>query len=385
VENEVFYGGPPLRLERWLRVRKAGDTRVLGLAIGAAAVTWLPLLVLTIVRGDFLHHAGGGSFLQDFAVHARYLIAVPLMVLAEATCISQLGAIAQHFVVANVVREADRPRFDAVLASIRRLRDSYFAEILAVACAYLLVLAIVYSVSQRPPGWQLAAEAGTERFSPAGWWQLLVSLPILLVFLLGWVWKLFLWARFLWLVSRLDLHLVASHPDRAGGLMFAGHSLQAWALPAATPSVIIAGSVANLVIHGGASILDFKYLILGITVCMLVLCTAPLVVFSKNLISTWRSGVWHYGSLAERVGHKFEKEWLERGRGFAENPLQTPAFSATTDLYQVVSNVYAMKVVPIDPLGVAFLGAITLLPFLPVLLGSQPLDELLKKLVGFLI
>jgi len=92
-----------------------------------------------------------------------------------------------------------------------------------------------------------------------------------------------------------------------------------------------------------------------------------------------------YGALAERVGHVLESKWLEGAPGFPEDPMETGAFSATTDLYQIVSNVYAMKFVPLDVQSVIFLAAMTLLPFVPVLLISEPLDVMLQKLASFLV
>jgi hypothetical protein len=77
-------------------------------------------------------------------------------------------------------------------------------------------------------------------------------------------------------------------------------------------------------------------------------------------------------NMAAHGAPRFEDHWPNT-KVFAENPLQTQAFSATTDLYQVVANVYAMKLMPLDALSVAFLAGIALLPFRPVLLISQPL------------
>jgi hypothetical protein len=383
MKNDVFWGGPPWRLEAWLRLRRVEDQRTVHQAMGAAAVAWLPLLALTLMRGDAW--SGSGPFFQDFAVHARCLIAIPLLILAESTCLPQLSAIAQHFLDTDIVLDADEGRFQAALASTRRWRDSKLAEFAAIACAYSFIAVIVLSEPQPFPAWQLATGQGIHRFSPAGWWQLLVSLPLLLVFELGWLWRLFLWTRFLWMVSRLRLHLLPAHPDRAAGLMFAGYSIRAWVLPAATPAVIVAGGIANRVIHQGAAISTYKYLILGLTVCVVLSFIAPLAVFIGNLVAAWRKAVLQYGALAEQVGHKFESDWLPATREFPENPLQTQAFSATTDLYQVVANVYAMKFMPVDLISVALLASATLLPFLPVLLISQPLDQMLTKLVGFLI
>ena len=53
--------------------------------------------------------------------------------------------------------------------------------------------------------------------SPAGSWYIIVSLPIVLYIILRWVWLQLVWLRFLSVTSRMDLQLIASHPDRAGG------------------------------------------------------------------------------------------------------------------------------------------------------------------------
>jgi len=385
VDNEIFYGGPPSRLEAWLRLRKSGDPRILRLAIGVVTITWLPLLLLTAARGDLLPRPGAGSFFQDFAVHARYLIAVPLLILAEAVCVPRLGAIARQFEESDLIRDSDRSRFDAALASTRRLRDSSVTELLVIALSYLMVMGLVFSVSQRFPAWQLAQGNGLEHYSLAGWWHWLVSLPLLLMLLLGWLWRLFLWTRLLWLISRLDLHLLASHPDHAAGLLFAGYSVRAWSLPALAPGVIAAGTIANQVVHTGASPLAFKFVVLGLVVVTVLIFTAPLAVFYGNLLAAWRSAILEYGALAERVGHEFESKWLGLSRKFPEDPLETGAFSATTDLYQVVSNVYAMKPLPVDAQSMIALAAATVLPFVPVLLISEPLDVMLRKLASFLV
>jgi hypothetical protein len=385
VENEIFDGGPPSRLEAWLRLRKSGDRRTLRLAIGMVAVAWLPLVILTALRGDLIHRPGAGAFLQDFAVHARYLIAMPLLIIAEAVCIPRLSAIARQFMESDLVLGADRGRFEWALTSTRRLRDSNVTELAVIAISYVAVTGLVFSASQRFPAWQMANGNGLGHYSPAGWWHLLISLPLLLMLLLGWVWRLLLWTRLLWRISHLNLRLLASHPDHAAGIMFTGYSVRAWALPAMAPSVIAAGTIANSVVHDGVPPMSHKLQVLGLVVCIVLLFTAPLLAFSRNLLAAWRRGIVEYGALAERVGHVLESKWLEGAPGFPEDPMETGAFSATTDLYQIVSNVYAMKFVPLDVQSVIFLAAMTLLPFVPVLLISEPLDVMLQKLASFLV
>ena len=70
------------------------------------------------------------------------------------------------------------------------------------------------------PAWHVSTVAGVEVYSPAGWWHALVSLPLLFVLLLGWIWRVLVWTRFLYLMAGLDLKLVPAHPDRTAGLRF---------------------------------------------------------------------------------------------------------------------------------------------------------------------
>src|SRR3954469_20220646 len=56
------------------------------------------------------------------------------------------------------------------------------------------------------------------RAGPSFFVYFYVALTLFRFLLFRWTWKLALWWRFLWGVSRLDLHLITGHPDRAGGL-----------------------------------------------------------------------------------------------------------------------------------------------------------------------
>jgi hypothetical protein len=64
----------------------------------------------------------------------------------------------------------------------------------------------------------------TNHLSLAGYWYVLVALPIFQFLLLRWIYRMFNWSLFLWKASRLDLRLSAARPDAAGGLGFLGKS-----------------------------------------------------------------------------------------------------------------------------------------------------------------
>jgi len=83
---------------------------------------------------------------------------------------------------------------------------------------------------------------------------------------------------------------------------------------------------------------------------------------------------------------QFEWKWLHRADGLDEGVLEVPDFSATTDLYQVVANVYDMNTIPLDLKNLIPLIVATLLPFGPVvLMAVPPLDLILQNLAKFLL
>ena len=383
--GELFSVGPPYRLQAVLGLIGPEDLRIKRRALIAALVAWLPLAVLTAIRGDFAHESGGQSLLSDFGVHARFLVAIPMLILADAMCGPRLGSTARHFIDARLVASADRARFDAAVASTRKLRDSTLVEIAVVILAYALVSALSYSVLESDvQGWHRSDPGRGLNPSPAGWWGLLVSLPILLILILGWAWRWILWTRLLWLVSRLDLRLIPSHPDRAAGLRFVSYTVRAWWPLGFTLGAIVAGVLATKIVHHEAVLFDYRYGITAVALTPVALFTAPLLVFFGKLLEAWRRGLFEYGELVDRFGRHFERKWLQQQAHTDDSILERPDFSAATDLYQVADRVHEMRLVPVDFRSLVMLAVATLLPFAPVVLLGLPFDDIVSALAGLL-
>ncbi|HEY4136552.1 MAG TPA: hypothetical protein VGO34_15205 [Alphaproteobacteria bacterium] len=379
--GDMFGGGPFGTLEKRLGLVAPDRPRVYRRALAAVAVSWLPLLILSLIGGTLL--ASPKGFVWDFAVHARYLVAVPLLVFAERTCMPRLSAIARHFLDTGLVPERERSRFVAAALSTARWRDSVRVEMAIAILAYALTGILMTSVQfESSPIWQRHVVGGVETFTLAGWWHSLVSTPLLLGLLLWWFWRMVLWSRFLWLVSRLELQLIPAHPDHAAGLMFAGYSVRACGILGFALGVIVAGTMANQVFHDGATLLSLRYVPIGLVAVNIVAFCAPLACFSVNLLHAWRRGTFEYGALAGGLGRQFERKWLNRKEGIEPDALDVQHFSATTDLYSIVSNVYAMHFVPLDLKSLLYMAVATLLPFLPVVILATSLDAVLEGLAG---
>src|SRR5204862_1216499 len=136
--------------------------------------------------------------------------------------------------------------------------------------------------------------------SLAGWWFGCVSLPLFQFILLRWYFRLFIWARFLWHVSRIELKLVPTHPDRCGGLEFLASVCTAFAPVLLAQGALLAGTLANQIFYAGAKLSQFKVEIIAMLAVALFAVLGPLLVFIPVLGHAKRVGLREYGSLAQR-------------------------------------------------------------------------------------
>ena len=381
----TFFGSTTFpHLEKALGLFRPVGQNITQRVIISLVVGWLPLAVLVTV--DSLHGVPSiFSFITDFGVHARSLIAVPLLILCEPLCLKRLEGIVTHFVHSGLVDEHDRPKFDRLLTSTQSLMSSTLAEVVAVVLSYLIALALVrYLPLMIVRPWYLL-DPPNRTMSWAGWWYALVSMPLLLILVFGWFWRIVLWTRFLIAMSTIKLQLISAHPDRAAGLKFLNSELFAFMPLAFTFGVITAGSVANRVAYQGATIEHVQNPIIGLLLFVLLIFVGPLLIFVLVLHRQKVRGVFDYGQLAHEVGSQFEKKWLAEYEKFGNEALESPNFSATTDLYQIVTNVHEMSPLPFELRGLVSLIVATLLPFIPVIVMTMPIKQILQELVRLLV
>ena len=140
----LILGGPLFQLLR--RAHLCGDVAELvsRRVIALALITWLPLLVLSIAEG----HAWGDSvkvpFLLDVDVHARFLLALPLFIVAELVVHRRMRLVVGTFVKRSLLPDEARGRFDAAVAAAMRLRNSVLAEVLLIAFVYGLGVLFIW-------------------------------------------------------------------------------------------------------------------------------------------------------------------------------------------------------------------------------------------------
>ena len=190
-------------------------------------VAWLPLLLLSIASSS-TGNVGRLSFFHDVEVHVRFLVALPVLIAAELIVHSRIHPVVLRFIERRIVIAQDLPRFDRAINSAVRLRNSIPVELGLLLLVYTFGLWLWSSrIALVAPTWY-AMPGGRWNLTPAGGWYVFVSIPILQFLLLRWYLRLFIWFRFLWQVSRTDLNLIPTHPDRCAGLAFLGRSSYAF-------------------------------------------------------------------------------------------------------------------------------------------------------------
>jgi len=185
-------------------------------------------------------------------------------------------------------------------------------------------------------------------------------------------------------VSRIDLSLVPTHPDRVGGLGFLSNTVHAFAVLAVAHGALLAGMLANRIFWLGATLPQFKAAIAVVVVFVLCVVLAPLLVFAPQLAQAKRTGMREYGALTQRYVREFDAKWL-RGRAPADEPLVGSGdIQSLADLGNSYEVVRTMRILPVTKEAILRLGVATLVPLAPLALTMMPLEELLKKLFGVL-
>ncbi|WER44687.1 hypothetical protein CupriaWKF_10050 [Cupriavidus sp. WKF15] len=382
----LVLGGPLYQL--LLRAHLSDDALLLARQriLFISLLAWLPLLLLSAFEGTLLSKNATVPFLMDIEVHLRFLVAVPLLIAAELVVHQRLRGIANSFLERNLIPEPAMEQFDAAIGAAYRLRNSVFAEALLVLFVYGVGVLVVWRhyTALQAATWYATPAGGHSRLSLAGIWYGYVSLPIFQFLLIRWYFRLFIWMRFLWQVSRIRLSLIPTHPDRVGGLGFLANTVYAFALLLAAHGVMAAANLANRIFFLKAALPEFKAEIGMMAAFLLAVVFGPLLVFAPQLAQAKRKGLSEYGTLAERYVREFDVKWL-RGGGPADEPLVGSGdIQSLADLGNSYEVVRGMRLAPITRDAIVQLAAAVLIPIVPLALTMMPLEELLKYLFGLL-
>ncbi|MBV8436232.1 MAG: hypothetical protein JOY95_01815 [Silvibacterium sp.] len=341
---------------------------------------WLPLLLLASI-GSLAGNVARLSFLHDVEVQVRLLIALPILIAAELVVHLRLRPVVRGFIRRQIVPPKSLPRFDIALDSAKRVRDSIPVECGLLLFVYVVGLWVWHTRVEINTATWYAMPGGRWHLTPAGFWYVFVSIPLVQFILLRWYLRLFIWFRFLWQVSRIELHLVPTHPDRSAGLAFLGKSAYAFSPILFAQGVMLAGVLASRVLYHGEKLVSFKLQAGGFVVVFVFAILAPLLMFTPQMARAKRKGLADYGLLAQRYVDSFEQKWIVDNPGPFEELLGAADIQSLADLGNSYAMVREMRSVPFGLDDISRLAAATAAPLVPLLLTIFSFEELILRII----
>ena len=380
----LVLGGPWFRLFRRLHLSGNALERVWWRVVVIALVAWLPLLLLSVIGG----HAVGGTikvpFLYDIEAHVRFLIALPILIVAELIVQSRIRPAVKRFSEQRIIIPNDIPRFHAAIHSAMRLRNSVVVEVGILILVYTDGLWIWRSsIATGAASWYATTESSQLHLTLAGYWYAFVSIPIFQFILCRWYLRFFIWFQFLWRVSKLNLRLIATHPDRTGGIGFLGYSSYAFGPILFAQGAMLSGLIASRVLYDGQNLMAFKMDAGGLVAFFILFVLSPLVVFAPHLSRTKQRGLRDYGQLATDYVQGFEQKWIHEGQS-REELLGSGDIQSLADLGNSFTVVQEMRLVPFGLKDAGRLAAATAAPLIPLGLTVFSLEELVSRLIKVL-
>jgi hypothetical protein len=386
-EFSLVLGGPFFQLLRRAHLSDDALMPVRQRMMAFSLFCWLPLLVLSALAGTMLGASVAVPFLSDFEVHIRFLVAMPLLVGAELVVHRRMRFLVTEFLERNLISESAMTQFKAAVASALRLRNSAPAEGLLIAFVYIVGILIIWRhyVALDTATWYATAVTEGSKLSFAGMWYVFASLPIFQFLLCRWYFRIFIWTRFLWQVSRINLSLVPIHPDRVGGLGFLSNTIDAFIPLLLAHGVLLAGLMGERIYHVGARLADFTVEIAVLVALLMCVIFGPLLFFSAQLAEARRNGNREYGALAERYVRAFDTKWLRGGAVAEEQLVGSADVQSLADMCNSFEVVRTMRLAPFTWQAILLLASAIVAPVTPLILTLVPLEDVLKKLVGILI
>jgi len=375
-----------LRLQRHVGLVPARGLGVVRRAVFFALLTWLPLVAWALYTGRVLPGGVDEPLVMHFGVHVRFLLAVPALILGEAMAHRVSTTLIPYFLTSGVVPPAQRGAFVRVVGSVARLRDRTLPWLLiaVVVLAWTILQPVaVGSEAGHEAKWASSAEGGGLGFG--GWWFLYVSRPIFSVLLAAWLWRLALVFVLLKRIAGLDLSIVPTHPDGAGGLGFVKDMPKAFSLLAFATSAVVASRLAHDVMYHDVSLLSLKVVLGGFVAMVIAVCVAPLLALARPLAAAKRRALLEYGALVGTHGRLVRQRWILGEKLADDGLIQAAEIGPVADTLALYEAVRRMQAVPFGKSTLIGIAVPTLVPILVLLSTQVPIKEVLKKIVGALL
>jgi hypothetical protein len=369
-----------LRLFRWIPQKLTYEI------ILAVLIAWVPLLILSAHAGLALGNKVEVPFLFDLVQYARFLVALPCAIALGKFINPRLQSVLTSFMRGGIVPSKDITRFENVIRRARSLASSMIVEFVIIALVYVYTsFGLHRQVSAVISSWNHPGNGTLISENAAEWWFLWVSMPLFLFCWFLWVWRLGVWAYLLFRISRLQLRLIGTHPDRVGGLGFVHVGMRRFSVLVFGISSILSASIGDEILFNGALLSSYELeLALFFLICLAVVL-GPLMVFTPVLIRSKLDSWKRYGYLANSYVQAFDDKWILQSGHSRQDLLGTPDIQSLADLRNSYAVITEMRTLLPNRMTVGILALAYVAPAVPLLGSVISLRRVLSEVYVLLL
>jgi hypothetical protein len=338
---------------------------------------WMPFAVIPAVR--YLLGWSLDPLVFDISVHTRFLVSLPLLVLAGHLIDGQARAAMTQLYNGDF---ADRRDLDLLFDRARRLRHNGWVE------GAFMVLALIGGQATL---WGLLGPTGIFHGVEVAGTTLLrsyyaaIALPLLQFMTLRWLWRWGVWSYVLLAISRMPLKTIATHPDRCTGLGFISATITGFAVFEMAISSLLAGAWGTQLLEGRVTVPSLLPTLLLFVLVATALACAPLFPFTTHLYRMKRKTLLHYNPLTLEYVRQFHRKWVERKTASDEDLLGTPDIQSLADIGNAYKVILDTRTFVFSKKKLAEIWIAAVVPMVPLIVTVVPVNELFKRIGGALV
>lgn len=380
----LFEGDLMNRAFNSIGIGSRGVTHIFMRAVFIIAITWGGMALLSIQDVNNLPADAklAQNFFYDFAAYAQFFVGIPLYLIAERVIGESIMGAARDFEDTGVINKEDIPALHEAENTVERLRKAYWPEFICIFISfYFAFMAFAPELVRNDPNmvtWHVTPIAPreflwwtqTHTYTAAGLYATMVALPLQTYIWVRWVCKIWFWYWYLRRVSKFHLNLVASHPDKTGGIGFLSEVQAKFAL------VILAGGISGVVAtvgykiaveHAPVNLPPVWGLVVGFAIFAPILFLAPLLLFTKQLNRTKKRALAAFREKAMVNARRVEDKWLHTNYNEETEAGLRTELNQLNLLSGFFERIHGMRVVPFDLRSAGQLIGSALGPIIPLI------------------
>lgn len=296
-EFDFFGDGLVYKLLRKMGFPSHAARSQMARAVLFSFMAWLPLFILTRIDRS----TDQASFIRDIKVHARLLLAVPLLILAESAIPPKIRQVLKCFLSGNLLTETDKREVSEKIRVAQRVQRSVVPETM-ILFLIAIVMFFSYEPNQELKPWQLMrldlSGSSMMAFTPAAWWYICVSLPIFQFLSIRWLWRFFVWVYVLAQFAKLDLRIIPTNPDGNGGLGFVRLGQSSFSVLGFVFSAVLSAYLFEQIYFESHSFSSIYRPVIFAAVSSYIVIMGPLLIFTPQLMKKKREGLFSYSLLS---------------------------------------------------------------------------------------